>query len=73
MVSVIIIQFNLSLELIPILVIQVGNDVSDQCSNNKCDNNVTTILIATAAPVESSLSNSSSTTIEIDFDHELYM
>ena len=34
----IIIHFNLFLELIPILVIQAGNDVSDQCSNNKCDN-----------------------------------
>ena len=34
------------------LVIQAGNDASDQCSNNKCNNkiNVTTILIALAAP-----------------------
>ena len=36
--SVIIIHYNLLLELIPILVIQAGSDVSDQCSNNKSDN-----------------------------------
>ena len=33
----IIIHFNLFLELIPTFVIQAGNDDTDQCSNNKCD------------------------------------
>ena len=32
-------HFNLLLlELIPMVVIQAGNDDADQCSNNKCDN-----------------------------------
>ena len=67
--SVIIIHFNLFLELIPILMrsrTQAGSDDTDQCSNNisviiNVIINVTTILIATAAPVESSSFDSSST------------
>ena len=44
-----------------LFVIQASNDVSDQCSTTSVIINVTTVLIATAAPVESSSSDSSST------------